>query len=294
MIVSIIALLTLLILLPINSVSKMIKLTDGDMDRVVGQAGVTIGISNYKTYRNFEYIGYKDTDSPDGTNGTIFFNNIEILETLSTGNVDTNGDNLKTGVVIDVFQNPDSIPMVSFVADDFDHRFDFHAGSIDFCQKKIGSLDIDEIHPYSHRYYATGHSDGVDFQYNLGLEITNFDYKYQYNENNTPNHKSLHFDKFYMVKDFTTNPEDDPTDPSTWKPNGQFQFGDLNPYGGSTYNPGTLDVGVDPNTNLAQILINLPMEGSIRISNFQVGDTNFGPIAIDGIHVHRMHIRLIP
>ncbi|GAB6163446.1 hypothetical protein JCM12298_26060 [Desulfothermus naphthae] len=284
------------ILLPFNSIARMIKLSERAMEKVIGQAGVSIGVSDYKVYRNYEYIGYKDTDSNDGVNGTIFLNNVEIMETLSTGNVDTNGDDRRTGIAIDVFQNTDDVLMTSFTADDFDHRFDFYVNSISFCGKEIGSLNIDEIHPYSQRLYMSGHSNstGVDFQYNLALETTNFNYNYQFNENNTPQYKSLHFDKFYMVKTFTDNPNDDPSDPSTWQPSGQFQFGDMNPYGESTYDPGTLDAGVDPDTNLAQILVTLPMEGSIRISNFQVGDINFGPIAIDGIHVHRMNIRYIP
>ncbi len=290
MIIQLICILIFLSTIPTTALSRLIELSNSQMENIVAQAGITIGISNYKTYRYFKYIGYEDTD----TNGTIFLKDIELMETLNTGNVDTNGDNLQSGVIIDVFQNPDSIPMVSYIADDFDHKFSLHTADIDFCNTSIGSLDIDEFHPYSERYYATGHSDGVDFQYNLGLEMTNLDYKYQNNPANTPPYKSLHIDKLYLVNSFTDNPNDDPTDPSTWIGKGQFQFGDLNPYGSSNYTPATFDVGVDPDTNLAQMVISLPMKGSIRISDLRVGDNDFGPIAIDGINVHHMVIRLIP
>lgn len=279
---------------PISAISKMVKLSDGDMENVVAQAGITIGVSNYKTYRNFEYIGYKDTDSLDGTNGTIFFRNIEIVETLSTGNVDTNGDSLKSGVVIDVFSNPDGIPMVSVVADDFDHRYDFSSSSIEFCGTDIGKLDIGLIHPFSHRYYLTGHSSGFDFELDLAFEMEDFKYTYQLDPLAEENNKSFSIDKLYLAKTFKQNPLDDETDPSTWQPSGQFQIGDLNPYGGLTYNPATFDVGVDPDTNLAQIKINMPMAGSFRISNLKIGDQNFGPIAIDGIVVHKMTVKFIP
>jgi hypothetical protein len=111
---------------------------------------------------------------------------------------------------------------------------------------------------------------------------------------------------------------DDPTTPTTWKPNnkntdfGEFQIGDL--FGDMTTftpsNPAGIDVGecdvYGNGTVYGFMNLRLPMEGSIRFESAtwyndrddidSDGKTfvNFGPGAIDGMQVHRLDLKLIP
>jgi hypothetical protein len=69
---------------------------------------------------------------------------------------------------------------------------------------------------------------------------------------------------------------------------GLFQVGDV--AGG---NPATFDVGQGEDGMVA-VSLNLPMRGSLRVESLQWGGTDFGPMAIDDIQVHRLTVRFIP
>jgi len=43
-----------------------------------------------------------------------------------------------------------------------------------------------------------------------------------------------------------------------------------------------------------KIFLSLPIAGTVRIENVAFGGQDFGPIAIDGIHVHRLNVKIPP
>ena len=82
---------------------------------------------------------------------------------------------------------------------------------------------------------------------------------------------------------------DNPADPNTWSFTGDnsFKIGNINT------NPATIDVGTnntDP-TDTA-LFLNLPISGSLRIGDVQLGGNDFGPIAIDGINAHHLFVKI--
>jgi hypothetical protein len=40
--------------------------------------------------------------------------------------------------------------------------------------------------------------------------------------------------------------------------------------------------------------LKLPMEGSLRVEDVKFGGSDFGPLALDGIEVHRLAIQINP
>ncbi len=80
-----------------------------------------------------------------------------------------------------------------------------------------------------------------------------------------------------------------PEDPATWTFSGSFAIGDIN-----SANPATMDILTLTDTGVTSILMNIPMSGSIRTESVSLGGTDFGPIAIDGIHMHHFHVMIKP
>ena len=156
-------------------------------------------------------------------------------------------------------------------------------GQVVFCGQGIGRLHVGNIAVPESYWYLSGHG-GLDLEFGLAAGIDHL--TYTYNEA-APTPESLDFRGIHLAGDFTANPADDPADPGTWSPVGEFRIGDL-PAG----QPATLDI-VGPETGDPSYLsFNLPAQGSLRVENIAFGSNSFGPCAIDGIRIHRLTVRL--
>jgi hypothetical protein len=279
--------------------AELKPMSNAQMDQVRGQAGVSLGVMDASFYVQQEYVRYQDTDTgselqlngikaSDGQNGPV---------TLRVGDVDTNGDGIMSPLMIDVFANPDGYGVFGFMAPDWDQKLAFEVDELVFCNTPMGRLEMGRIDVPSWRFLSSGHGDGVDMGLDLAMNVDEFAYTYREDDPATTDQneaEALTFSGIELARTFTANTADDPADPSTWQSEGRFRIGDMNVDGASTYDPATFDVGVDPDTNLAQVVMSLPMQGSLRVKSLEMGDQGFGPMAIDGIQVHRMKVRFIP
>jgi hypothetical protein len=88
----------------------------------------------------------------------------------------------------------------------------------------------------------------------------------------------------FDITDSTT--WDIPTDPSGWTSSGVFSIGDID-----SGNPATLDIGTDAGGQTVMQL-EMPMNGSLRVERLNFGNRDFGPMAIDGLQVHRLTVTI--
>lgn len=75
-------------------------------------------------------------------------------------------------------------------------------------------------------------------------------------------------------------------DPASWSFSGPLRIGDL------ADNPATIDVVGPAEPAEPYVMLNLPMTGTLRIEEVALGGQSFGPVALDGIQVHSLHISL--
>lgn len=277
--------------------SQMTPLGDKDLEQITALAGISIGVVNVRFFAYQPYISYTDTDSGNSLqlcNMTINNGQGGLLE-FSVGKNDVGGDGLVSPLEIDVFQNPDGYLMTGFQALDWEQELGLDVQEVFFCDQALGGLHAGPIEVPSWQLFLAPHN-GLDLEYDLSFHLQEFAYEYRVDDPGTTEDESqsLIMSNLYLVQTFTQNSADDPADSGTWEPQGMFQLGDLNVQGTSSYSPATIDVGVDPATNLAQVVMSLPCQGSLRIANLSVGGTSFGPIAIDNIQIHRLTIRYLP
>lgn len=175
----------------------------------------------------------------------------------------------------------------------------------------LGELNFGPVELTSFKWYLSTHpyaySSGIDWEHDFQVTIPDAEYVYQITSNPAV-FKSLYLNNIYVGKDFASYTGDNPANPSTWAPVadptqssynwGQFQVGDM--FGdmstNTPSNPATLDVGEVSISGSTYGMINfgLPLQGSMRIQDVNFGGTDFGPIAIDGIHAYRLNVQLIP
>jgi hypothetical protein len=72
-----------------------------------------------------------------------------------------------------------------------------------------------------------------------------------------------------------------------WVFSGNLKIGNI-----GTGNPAKIDVGTDAGTGTPTLYLNLPMQGTLGVENVTFGGNNFGPIAIDGINVHHLNVKI--
>lgn len=275
-----------LILFANSALGRMEALTDGDLDSVSAQSGISIFIQNVDMDIGVDSLTIYDA-TPE--RNTIAFENISMLGTT----FDT-----ISPITFDVFTIDDSThPMNGETfclqeASDWDQMVDIDVGNLVFCDQDIGSLYLGTIKKPSFYHLSSGHGDGYDFEHGVQLSVDTLSYNYRIDDPTTTTvDESLSFNLtgISLVGSFTDNPNDDPSDPATWISNGQFKIGDI-----STGNSASIDVATAISNGDTFLAMNLPMSGSIRIENMQFGSRDFGPCAIDGLQVHRLELLLLP
>lgn len=272
------------------------SLTPNEMKKVVAQAGVDIAIGNMVREDQFDNFRISN---PNDSAQSISFNNIGIISKLDTGSKDMNDDGSINHLSLDVglYDNK-----VMFFADspDLNLSSDITVDDIVFCNTSIGSLFIDNFGISSFHFYAGAHAvSGIDFELGMRLKVDKF--QYNYNSSSSLTLSGITFTRSFSSSSGTLE------DPSTWvvEP-GEFTIGNIlsgSPAsvdfsGDKTVSWNFTDSGgnsysvANPRYNTGYIALNLPMEGSIRVENLNMGGNNLGSIAIDGIKVEKLYIEI--
>ena len=261
-------------------------LNEKEMKKHTGQSGISIAIENAVFYYEDSFIKFIDGDASDP--GFISLSNTKSLHILDTGYNDLDSDGTADHLTIDIINPQQSNleydkPYLAMECNDWSGTSYFQAEEIIFSDHTLGSLQIDEAAFPKWHLYTGGHSSGIDLEAGFQMDIKSFSYNYGPSENDL----SLKFEGIHFTQQFNLNTNDDPSNPETWQSSGKFKIGDF-----STDTPVTIDVGTRENDNSPVLFISAPIKGAIRIENIHMGNTDFGPAAIDGINVHRMKIEI--
>lgn len=262
----------MILFLSVSSQAEMKSMDEDELSQVTAQAGVTAYMDTRVSY-SADNIKYSDsnTTSPNW----IEFQGFSIDD--GNGNPFAITVRPEDPIVIDVATDTSGRSYVDLnLSQYYEQPRYYHIDSLVFCGQRLGRLDIEGVSQSSYHLRMGNHSNGssgFDFDYSTKLDIDRINFTY--NNNN----ESLIFDGIHFSKTASGNPED----PSSWSHNGDFKIGNLED------NPATFDVATT-DTGETGIFMNLPMEGSIRVNDVSLGGTSFGPVAIDGINVHRMSV----
>lgn len=292
--------------------AQMKEVSESDLSQVYAQAGISYNWGDSLVNITFDSFKISDTDHYDINNqptNWLEFNNISISgpgggftldESLRTdypwllqfSNLDigtvTTGDG-QTRTVLTSTDATNTNPRTWTI------------GNLVFCNQDLGSIqfDIKDVDPSV--LYLTSHgagASGIEFEYHSNVQIDNFTYTYNLTPVSPDTTGTLNIAGIHIAESATGAPND----PSTWAFSGQFQIGDIiggtipvdnNPSNTAYANPATFDVATTPD-GTTSVYINLPMKGTIRAESVNLGGTDFGPVAIDGITVHHLALRLNP
>ena len=268
-----------------SGAAEPVPLSDAELANVTGQAGISIYTSIATRYTS-SVMKYSDTEP---SQNWIEFQNVTVddgsggyylIESPSYDEVNT----------LDIGTNDAGRTLVSFKDYSRVSPRWYHVENFVFCNQSLGSLHLDALSMGPSLYHAGAHADGTgggyDFDYSTRVSAQAFRYTY-----NTTG-ETLNLSGIHLVGQATGGAVDNPADPSTWAFTGAdnvFRIGDI-----GNGNPAKIDVVTDA-TGVTSLYLNLPMQGSLRVENVAFGPgNNFGPIAIDGINVHRLSIELRP
>ncbi len=284
-----------------------VDLTDAELAGVTGQAGISImAIGSERITASI--MKFSDTDSTphhwlefrdfavdDGNGGYFRF---DTPLSFSADPLAVTAD----PITFDVGTNAAGQTLVAYRETSHVSPRWYHVEDFVFCDQSLGSLHLDALSmgPSLQRYGA--HADGtsgIDFDYRTRA----FAQALRYTYNTLP--ETLTLTGIHLAG-AANGAGDDPANPATWAFTGAdnvFRIGSTNT-GTSTWattpggdidagnNPAKIDVGTDTATGVTSLVLSLPMQGSLRVENVTFGGNNFGPIAIDGIRVHRLSIEL--
>ena len=324
---------TLFVMLAVAPVlAELTPMDDNFLADVCGTSGITIAVKNVQIFHHIDTIRYCASD-----NGSVEFQNFFMHGIGNPAKINYDfGTITDSGIIeLDVF-TPEIAPvndwsgggfgpgdvvqrvMTSTVVPKWDQELGYTIGNVIFHDPNtltsysdpidLGSFTMGLIDmPRSATYTSPRiNGSGFDFQHSFQMTIDKTGYAY-----NT-SCDALEMNSLYIGESFSDLTGDDPSDPTTWKPNqatpvdfGDFQIGDLfgdmsdaNSTNWIYSNPAMIDVGqceLYGDGDIYGLLdIRLPMSGSIRFESMDFNGTDFGPGAIDGINVHRLELQFIP
>ena len=277
-----------ILMLPVTA-GAMTPINDHELSNVTGQAGVTIYM-DVMMNSTFDSFQISDTDS-DPVNW-IEFNNVSITSRWLTPPGSPITFDIATADNIDNTERT----FVNLILSQNTSPETWNIGNFVFVNQDIGSLQFENmmtVDPTVLRFssHPAAGTSGIEFEYLSSWVAQNISYNYNTSGGNLQL-SGIHF------AGSASSPSDDPSNPSTWQFTGSFRVGDL--LGGnipvdstnaSVPNPATFDVGTTSD-GYTSIYLNLPMMGTIRVADVQLGGQDFGPIAIDGIVVHHLFVKI--
>ena len=269
------------VLSPFFVSAEMMPLGDDELGEVAAAAGVNIGILNVTFDAEVGGVKYTDTD----TGNSVEFNNLKVHDWAGNPVYFDSG---LTPILLDLLTVDDAESLIdgrsvfTWENNDWTQLLTFEVENFVFCDQDLGSLEIGNIDMPNSHFYSMHATDGNGIGYQYGLEMEIEEIKWTYNTAPT----SLIWTGIHFAQSATGNPTDDPTDPTSWVFTGKFVVGP------QFFNndPAEFHVlSVGPSTHE---ILDLPMDGSVRIEDLDFAGQGFGPMAIDGITVHRLQIQV--
>lgn len=305
------ALFILLILfLPAQSFALK-SLSEDNLKSSTAQSGIGIAIDSFLME---EWQDSVTITNPDDSTSYITFSDIHTLIDISIGTSDTNGNDRIEFLTFDLGTISDSAspaygkPIIAIQAPDIDMSMDTYIGGINFAGTDIGSASILGYSMHSFEVFMGAHDTGLDIEFSQALSIDSLSYNFvkKLNEKDADDPlNTLTFSGIHLYGSFTG----DPNDPSTWSGSGMFKAGDI-----FDNNPVTIDIGSDnteywvierdpvdggnysvPNPRNGSGFIAIRtghVEGSLRVENVNMGGTDMGPVAIDGINLTNFYVEI--
>jgi hypothetical protein len=294
-------------------VSGMTILGDGDLAACRGGSGVSIGISGTAQITVGSHW-YQDTDYDIlslGYKNRIEFENIVkslSIVTLPGDPITIDVASNSTGRTYVYLQNPAQVSS-SFSANLHFDEYSPGAYSNDLGYYNPGNGDLDHITDYIVHDLGTinvsnmvrtesslligAHAyGGVDFYQEAKTDIDFAQFAY-----NTPvSTNALTFTGIHLAGSASGDPRypNGGPEPSPgpytyqhWGFSGTFKIGDI------ADGPAQVDIGTSA-SGVTNMQLKLPMEGSLRVEDVKFGGSDFGPLALDGIEVHRLAIQINP
>lgn len=262
-----------------SAFAGMEVMDDAGLDSVCAASGMSLIIKDLAFNYNVDSYTCTDTD----TGNSLALQNISYNDGAGRPAIIDTGDE---AITFDLFTiNDISSPMngatfFAISAHDLRPVLYNSVDNIIFAGIDIGSTRIGNIDLSSLDIYITPHPDGRGIAGEFGFQLHMDEKTYTYNDAGD-NLK-------YTGTTWSQTAEGLPEDPDTWTFNGSFAIGDIN-----NANPATMDVSTLDN-GITSIIMNTPMRGSIRTENVNLGGTDFGPIAIDGINMHHFNVMIKP
>ena len=267
---------------PDEGTAAMRPLGDGELSAVTGRAGVSF---NMDLAVQVTMDSYKISDSSSSPNWIV-------LKGFTIDNGSGGAFNLTTSdaacnitpITMDIATEASGRTTLVIVdSSRMSPRF-YSVDDLIFAGQELGSLRVGPVVEGASTLRissaAPGSASGVEFEYKTRIDIGSFRYAY------TPS-SALSLSGVHLFGSASGAPE---LDPAGWGMSGSFQIGDLT---SATPNPATFNVGTDQ-SGISSTTMNLPMQGSLRVEELSFGSTSFGPMAIDGIDVHRLQMRFTP
>lgn len=291
------AIVTALFLAGQTLYAQMEEVGESALSQVTAQAGITMNM-HVHLIEHYGSISISDTDSSprnriefndvtmSGPDGYFDLRTWHSYYTMDIGTLTNAAGVQKTYMYFSIPQ--DMNPM------------NWEVSSVVFCNQEIGSLEIDRLRTVDPTIVAfsgrdEGQGAGIEFEYQGSWTADSI--LHEYNSSGG----SLGFSGLHLAQ--SINPlTDDPSDPGTWEFTGRFQIGDLlggtidrddDPVNDVKPNPAVFSPGTDALGNTCAYF-NLPMKGTARVESVEFGANDFGPMAIDGITVHHLFVRLNP
>jgi len=281
--------------------SLPLPMNDAELDDVRGQSGIAVAISDLKVYLFDDGLSIEDTTD---------LNRIELRDAKLFIHLETN-----IPFTLRIYQNQWNYSMIALEAIRYpgidlpalEMDIDAHVNDFSFFDAdtstaiSLGSLHVTGFSPSEFGLYAAPLAtmqhqavSGIGFQLEARLNIEEF--RWIYNEDG----EQLGFTDLYLANSFLAG--DDYTDPDTWIPDGRFAIGRIDPrdddlgFDSTRPAPATFHVVEDPLDayNRSFLRVQLPMEGSLRIAETELGGKNFGPVIIDGFHAHHFQVDMVP
>jgi hypothetical protein len=262
------------------SSAAMMVLSEAELSSVYAGAGIDIDIKGSGVRLTMDSYYFSDTTdhnpaTPEIDYNLFEFNNI-VVDDGAGGYFQINTPEGKP-ITIDIGTDAygDTIEQLDFLWQ-YEQMY-LAIGNLRFCDQDLGSLYIDNFSQTDTAVNIGAHG-GVDFDYASRIDMDGIRYVY----NTVP--QSLVESGIHLAGSATG----DPATPGDWAFIGPFKIGDI------YNNPATIDVDTSVSTGKTSVFFNLPMQGCYRVDNVALGGVDFGPIAIDGITVHRLQIQLLP
>ena len=315
-----------LCLTPEPARAQLSQLSDENLSGISGQSGVSI-VMNGSAQVYFETISFSDTQA---TPNLIGLHNFSVTGSATGGDfsfatLGADAANPVPGVtvfepnIIDIATDSDKTYVVMTDSSHMNPRW--YKGDLFFYdgsapqEYALGSIELDELRkgPSVSRLWAHA-GGGISFDYTTTISASALIYTYNKTTSEALSLSGIHIagsantgvsDPRYPYGHTNTGSGDpDPTTPA-WAFSGNFKIGTIGDTCTNCNQPATIDIAT--NAGVTSLSLNLPMAGTIRVadvifgtntdpnlnSNFAKGDPlDFGPIAIDGIQVHRLNVKI--